>query len=147
MTFGELQTFCKEVKQIINSRPLGPNLSSEDPESTPLTPNHLIMGRATIEVPEGPFTETKLNRRFTFIQDLVNQWWKKWMSQVFPKYLASYKWTHERRNLQEGDVVLIYKEDVKRGKYQLGKVIEANISEDGLVCYILLLVLGTKSKI
>ena len=134
MTFGELQTFLKECKQMINSRPLGPNLSSEDPESAPpLTPNHLLMGRATIEIPEGPFTETTLNKRFIFIQNLVTQWWKKWMKSVFPYLLPSYKWTNKKRNLQPGDVVLIHKEDIKRGNYQLGKISAVSTSEDNMV--------------
>ena len=108
MTFGKLQTFAKEVKQIINSRPLG-SKSSGDPESAPpLTPNHLLLaGRSSIEIPEGPFQETKLNKRFIFVQNLVTQFWEKWMKTVFPKYIQSYKWTHEKRNLREGDVVLI----------------------------------------
>ena len=49
------------------------------------------------------------------------------------RYIQSYKWTHEKRNLREGDVVLIQKEDVKRGSFPLGRIKEVITSEDGLV--------------
>ena len=37
-----------------------------------------------------------------------------------------------------GDVVLIYKEDVKRGTYQLGKVKSVTLSKDNLVRKVIL---------
>ncbi len=49
LTFGQLLTFCKEAKQIINSRPIGPRLSDDPSSAPPLTPNHLLMaGHATV---------------------------------------------------------------------------------------------------
>ena len=55
LTFAQLQTVFYEVANIINSRPIG-IISGSDPEQpSPITPNHLILGRATAEVPQGPF--------------------------------------------------------------------------------------------
>ena len=134
MTFGELQTFCKEAKQIINSRPLGPRLSEDPTSAPPLTPNHLLLsGRSTVEVPQGEFKETSLNKRFIFVQNLVTAWWNKWYRNVFSSLLPSYRWDTQRRNLMVGDVVLIHKEGVKRGTYQLGKVKSVTLSKDNLV--------------
>ena len=55
------------------------------------------------------------------------------MKSVFPYLLPSYKWTNKKRNLQPGDVVLIHKEDVKRGTFQLGKISAVTASEDNMV--------------
>ena len=55
------------------------------------------------------------------------------MKSVFPYLLPSYRWTNKKRNLQLGDTVLIHKEDVKRGTYQLGRIKSVTTSEDGLV--------------
>ena len=40
----------------------------------PLTPNHLVLSCATIEAPQGPFTEKKSSRKWIkYIQSLVPQ--------------------------------------------------------------------------
>jgi hypothetical protein len=148
LTFGELLTFAKEVKAIINSHPIGPQ-SGEDPTTgPPLTPNHLFLaGRSTVETPQGDFQPTKLTKRFTFVQNLISEWWKKWYHLVFHSLSASYKWRNVTPNLRVGDVVLIYREGLKCGDYQLGKILEARKSEDGLVCKCLVeYVMGTVHK-
>ena len=126
LTFGNLMTMMKEVKNIINSRPLGPNLS-DDPSSGPaLTPNHLLLaGRATVEIPQGDLQETSLNKKYIFIQNLVKEFWKKWYRSVFPTLLPSYKWKNTTRNIQPGDVVLIYQESISKGSYPLGKYLRS----------------------
>ena len=55
LSFSQLQTVFYEVANIINSRPIG-IISGSDPEQpSPVTPNHLILGRATVDAPQGPF--------------------------------------------------------------------------------------------
>ena len=149
MTFGELVTFCKEAKNMINSRPLGPHLSSQDPESIPLTPNHLLIGRGTTDIPQGPFTESRLNRRHVFIQNLVSSWWRRWYRSIFPYLIPSHRWTKQARNFEKGDTVLIHREGIKRGTYQLGNVIEAIKSDDGFVrrCKVNYVVSGSKKTV
>ena len=134
LTFGNLQTVCKEVKNILNARPLGPNLS-DDPSSGPaLTPNHLLLaGRASVEIPQGDLQETSLNKKYIFIQNLVKEFWKKWYRSVFPTLIPSYKWRSTTRNIQAGDVILIYQENITRGSYPLGKVLKVMKSDDDLV--------------
>ena len=149
MTFGELVTFCKEAKNMINSRPLGPHLSSEDPESLPLTPNHLLIGRGSVEIPQGPFTESRLNRRYIFVQNLISSWWKRWYCSIFPYLIPSHRWTKKTRNLEVGDTVLINCEGIKRGTYQLGRVTETFMSDDGFVrrCKVDYVISGCKKTV
>ena len=53
LSWNEMSTIFAEVECLINSRPLGyPSNDPNDPQ--PLTPNHIILGRASATVPQGP---------------------------------------------------------------------------------------------
>ena len=73
LSFSELQLAMFEIANIINSRPIG-IISGSDPEvPNPLTPNDLLLGRSTNEVPQGPFnTDAKLTMIYLFVQSLVD---------------------------------------------------------------------------
>ena len=58
------------------------------------------------------------------IQDLVEEWWKKWYCQVFPNLVPAYRWQHKARELMKGDIVLMYDQNEVKGKYKLGRVAE-----------------------
>jgi hypothetical protein len=82
-TMGELGTIVAEAAQMVNSRPIARNTG--DPEyGGPITPLHLLLGRASVEVPQMRFNEMpKLTQRLQFIEEAKKQFWTKWMSQVF----------------------------------------------------------------
>ena len=134
LTFSELQLALYEIANIINSRPVGivPGSDSDDP--TPITPNDLLLGRSTNEVPQGPFhTNPSKTRRFTYIQNLVDEWWNKWYNLVLPSLVPSYKWQQRHRNVRKGDICLVrYKKSI-RATYRLGRVSEVKTGKDGLV--------------
>ena len=133
LTFSELQLAFFEISNIVNSRPIG-IIPSEDAEDvTPLTPNDLILGRSTNEVPQGPFnTNVSNTRRFQYIQSIVDDWWRKWYNLVLPSLVPSYKWQQKHRNVKIGDICLIQYKSI-RSTYRLGRVTEIKLSEDGLV--------------
>ena len=136
LTYGQLQTVLYDVANIINSRPIGITSGSDPEQPTSITPNHLILGRATADVPQGPFDIRKsrnTNRQFLFQQSLVDNWWKVWYETVFPHLVPSYKWLQRHRSIKVGDVCLIrYKNEV-RATYRLGCVENIKQGEDGLV--------------
>ena len=134
LAFSERQTAEFESANIINTCPSG-IVSGSDPEQpTPITPNDLILGRSTGEVPQGPFDNCRaVNRRFRFIQNLVTEWWESWYETVLPSLVPSYKWKQRHRNVAVGDICLIqYKKEI-RATYRLGRVIEVQKGDDGLV--------------
>jgi len=64
ISFSELQTVCFEVANLVNERPIGRH-PTEPEDGSYLSPNHLLLGRATSRVPAGPFKEpTNLKKRF-----------------------------------------------------------------------------------
>ena len=140
-TFSQLQMVLFEVANIINSRPIG-IVSGSDPEQPcPITPNDLILGRATSAVPQGPFdtkNSGKVTKQFRFLQSIVSSWWSTWYQTVFPSLVPNYKWLQRHRNVCIGDVCIIrYRNDV-RATYRLGCVTEVKQGSDGLVRTIVL---------
>ena len=78
-TFSELSTVLHETALIVNSRLLGVPGRAEDTEAgQPITPLHLMMGRATVDAPrvcsDRPVSPT---HQMQFLRDLRNQFWNK----------------------------------------------------------------------
>jgi hypothetical protein len=133
LTLGELNTVIAEAAQMVNSRPIAKNTC--DPETGgPITPLHLQLGRATVEVPNVKFEEAPhLTQRQQFIEEAKMQFWKKWMQQVFSGRMLNHKWVKTVRNVAVGDVVYLAEAENDDPTYRLGKVVEANPGEDGCV--------------
>ena len=101
LTFAELQTVSFEVADVINSRPIGIVTGSDPMQPAAITLNHLILGRATSEAVQGSLHNTKdVNKRFQFLQSLVDDWWKRWYESVLPSLVPSYKWYQRHRNVK-----------------------------------------------
>ena len=133
LSFSELQTTLFEVSQIVNQRPIGRILTETDDDKY-ICPNDLIIGRASPNVPQGPFKDRQsLKHRFDFIQRLVNQFWKRWYRDVFPNLIIRQKWHVDERNIKVNDVVLIQDSNALRGNYKLGIVTQIMPSDDGRV--------------
>ena len=134
LTFSELQLMLFEIANVINSRPIGTTPSSDPECPTALTPNDLLLGRSSNEVPNGPFESSPtIARRFKFVQSLVDDWWQRWYESVLPSLVPCYKWHQRHRNVKLNDVCLIRYKSKVRSSYRLGRVIEVHPSGDGLV--------------
>ena len=133
-SFGELQMIMFEIANIINSRPIGVASGCDLDDPKPLTPNDLLLGRATGEVPQGPFDSNRsITRRFRFLQQIITDWWDQWYRVVLPTLVPSYKWLQRHRNVQVDDVCLIRYGKDKRATYRLGRVKQIKKGSDGLV--------------
>ena len=129
-----LQMVFFEVANIVNSRPIGAISGSDPTHPTAITPNHLLLGRSTSEVAVGTFdTSGNANKRYKFLQTLIENWWKTWYETVLPSLVPCYKWQQRHRNVSVEDVCLIrYKNELK-GNYRLGRVKSVKHGKDGLV--------------
>ena len=135
LSWNEMATIFAEVKSIVNSRPL--TYLSDDPNDLrPLTPNHLLLGRASADVPHGPYEDTKnTHKRFQYVQTLVNNFWKRFITEYIPKLIATgrSKWQKKESQIKKDDIVLIVENNVPRGKWNLGRVLEVFPGKDGIV--------------
>ena len=103
----ELYTCLLEVANLLSQRPIG-RIPNDPDDGAYLCPNDLLLGRATSEVPQGPFQETKDPRqRVEFIQKIVNSFWRRWIRDVFPSFVPQKKWHMDRRNVQPDDTVIL----------------------------------------
>ena len=132
---SSLRTFLYETMAIVNSRPIT-TLHQGDPTSPqPLTPNNILTmkSKAALQPPPGIFTKEDvfLRKRWRRVQYLLEQFWARWRRE----YIASInrqKWRTPRRNLTAGDIVLLA-DSTPRNQWQLGRIIAATASSDGLV--------------
>ncbi|XP_062600981.1 uncharacterized protein LOC134262620 [Saccostrea cucullata] len=133
MTFSELQTVLFEVSNLLNERPIGTK-NCDPTEGTYFCPNDLLLGRASTRVPVGDWDDCKDPRiRWKFVQHMVNTFWRRWTRDFFHTLIIRQKWHHERRNIQNGDIVLVQDSNNVRGQWKLAQVSEANPGSDGKV--------------
>lgn len=127
-----MSTAFAEVECLINSRPLGyPSNDPNDPQ--PPTPNHIILGRATASVPQGPYREKRnLCKRYEFVQMLVNHFWKRFIRKYLPTLMKRAKWHSKTRQLQIGDVVLLVDYSAPRGKWEIARILKVFPGQDGV---------------
>jgi len=133
LTFSDMQTVLFEVSQLLNQRPIGAHPKKPD-DGIYLCPNDILLGHSSSSVPQGPFKERVSNKfRLDFLQSLVSAFWKKWSREVFPNMVMQPKWHTEKRNLREGDVVLVQDANLMRGKWRMAVVKLAVPSEDNRI--------------
>ncbi|XP_043241080.1 uncharacterized protein LOC122391342 [Amphibalanus amphitrite] len=129
-----LHTVITEAEAVVNSRPLT-YVSSEDDGLEALTPNHLLLGYRTVCLPPGVFSDrdTSSRRLWRQTQALADQFWARWLREYVPSLICRQKWTRETRNLARGDLVLLVEENMPRGRWPLGRVVEVMPGPDGRV--------------
>lgn len=122
-SFNELSTILYETALIVNSRPVGVKARSEEVEAGgPITPLHLLLGRATAEAPKIVSTRVGLMERLEFVDEVKRSFWKKWIAIVYQGLDRTYKWRKGERDLRPGDVVLLKDETRAYESYRLAKV-------------------------
>ena len=130
-----LRTFLAEAEAIVNSRPLTlENL--HDPESKPLSPNQILTMKTKVaSPPPGVFQGegTYARKRWRVVQHMASSFWSRWRKEYLQLLQCRQKWTGVKRNLQNGDVVLMKDEGTPRGQWPLGLVTDVHESKDGLV--------------
>ncbi|XP_066930773.1 uncharacterized protein [Clytia hemisphaerica] len=128
------RTFLVEVEGIINSRPLTTD-GLADPECPNiLSPiNLLTMKSNVISPPPGVFQRADIHcrRRWRRVQHLFNEFWSKWRKEFLSHLQSRSKWTNSKRNMKEGDVVLL-KDDSYRNEWKRAVVTRAHESDVGV---------------
>ena len=107
LSVPEFLTVCSEVSNLLNERPIGVKPSTDSTINI-LTPNSLLLGRATASNPLGcqPY-ETNIATRYHLVQSVVKDIWKRWTELYAPTLVAQSKWHTASHNLHPGDVVIV----------------------------------------
>ena len=135
LTYSELVTLLAEISYTINCRPIGVfGGNDQSDEIQPLTPNQLLLGRSSFDSKAPVYDlSTSLPKRVVYIKSLLDKWWTMWYQQVFPHLIPCKKWRTKGRNLEVGDVCLLYYPGALTGKYKLVRVVEVHPDPSGLV--------------
>jgi hypothetical protein len=84
-----------EAVQKINSRPITWNPRAE---GEPLCVQDLMLGRAKPGQVEVEFESgKKLTRRLENVQRAQQEFWKRWIEEVFPEKLRQSKWKQDKK--------------------------------------------------
>lgn len=79
-------------------------------------------------------TELNPRKRWRRIQELVRQVWHRWMCEWLPGLNVSIKWNRTHKDISEGKFVLVIEPNLRRGHWQLGRVLEIYSGKYGFVC-------------
>jgi hypothetical protein len=131
LSHEETITILAEAVHKINSRPITWN---PRPEGEPLCVQDLMLGRAKpgqveVKLESGK----KLTKRFEDVQRAQQEFWKRWIEEVFPQRLKQNKWKLEKRDLKKGDIVLRKDETAASQTYKYAKVVKVHAGTDGKV--------------
>ena len=129
-----IMTLICQVEAMLNARPL--TKVSDDPlDMNAPVPNHLLLLKSNESFPPGVFkrNDQYSQRRWRQIQYMAEMFWKRWVKEYLPILQSRQKWHAVKRNVAEGDIVLVVKQNIPRGDWPLGRIIEVNHGRDGLV--------------
>ena len=122
-----------EIANLVNQRPIG-RIPNDPDDGSYLCPNDMLLGRSSSNVPQGPFKATKNPRdRVEFVQRIVDSFWVRWTTDVFPLLIPRKKWSVDRRNIQVNDVVMTVDTNAVRGKWTIGRITKVHPGSDGKV--------------
>ncbi|XP_058816368.1 uncharacterized protein LOC131679652 [Topomyia yanbarensis] len=129
-----LRNMLAEIELIINSRPLT-ELPLDDELSSPLTPNHFLLGSSDGSKPPVTFEDSSyaLKHTWKMSQVYANRFWKRWIADYLPTLTRRTKWFCPAKPIEVGDIVVLVDETLPRNCWPKGRIIDAVRSKDGQV--------------
>ena len=131
-----LQTLLCEVEAVINNCPLTTESLSDPLSLLPLTPSTLLTGKTKLILPHpGKFQREDVycKLRWRRIQHIANEFWSRWSKEYLKSLQARQKWTCQRRDFTEGDIVLLKDDNTRRNKWPMARVTAARRDHQGQV--------------
>ncbi|KAL2076334.1 hypothetical protein ACEWY4_028086 [Coilia grayii] len=134
LTWGELQTLLYQAANLTNERPIDARAQEQENSIEYLTPNSLILGRASTGGDiSGLDLETHSWRRLRAIQIGVDRFWAKWRELAGPNLFIRQKWHRSERNVQVGDLVWVADPNALRSQFRLGRILSVYPDNKGIV--------------
>lgn len=134
LSYSEFQTTLCMAANLTNERPIDARVQSRDGCVQYVTPNSLLLGRAsqsgdlkTFDFSSYPY------KRLQVMQSEVAKFWRSWSQLAGPNLFVRSKWHAMERNVSVGDVVLLCDQNALRGQFKLGIVVGASPDHKGVV--------------
>ena len=126
ITDEELLTASVAVEGLINSRPLIA-VNEDDKGLGAITPNHFLRNRSAdngdlleSEISDGE----KVRKRWKRMLELREHIWSRWMKELVPTWCSRKKWTEEKKEVKQGDLMWILDRKNEYGKWPLAIIKE-----------------------
>ncbi|XP_017480988.1 PREDICTED: uncharacterized protein LOC108370215 [Rhagoletis zephyria] len=134
LSYEEFNTLLTEVEACVNSRPLCDN-PTDAGDIEALTPGHFIVGEPlkSIPEPEGQGFCGDLRQRWQAISAMRRHFWRRWEDEYLVSLQRRTKWFCSSRNIEEGDVVVVFSEPTPPTKWSLARVKKCHPGNDGHV--------------
>ncbi|KAL3205591.1 hypothetical protein MRX96_040767 [Rhipicephalus microplus] len=118
----------------MNARPITP-ISSDPEDPAILTPATLLSHKKGCASPTtGEIDTTNLYKRHWHqVQNMANQFWKRWCLTYLATLQERRKWQVRKKDIREGDVVLIRDKEANHNDWPIGVVTHSLPSADGMV--------------
>ena len=135
LTFEELATVLAQIEACLNSRPLVPMDVPDEDGIEVLTPGHFLIGRPLCALPDplSSHRNMSLLKRWDLCQNLLHHFWQRWSTEYLISLNKFNKWHHPTRNLQVGDVVVLWEETSIPTRWSLARMSQVHCGKDGLV--------------
>jgi hypothetical protein len=92
------------------------------------------LGKAGAGAPEFYFeTGQQLVKRFKAIQQAKEEFWNRWVKEVFPSLLERKKWFKYKRDAKVGDIILRKDETAAGQTYKYARITNVHIGSDSKV--------------
>ncbi len=119
---------------LANERPIDARTQSREYCLEYITPNSLLLGRASPRGDIGDFDFAGYPyKRLRVIQGEIKKFWGKWSQLAGPNLFIRSKWHTKERNVAVGDIVWVADQNALRSQYKLGRVIKVNADSKGIV--------------
>lgn len=124
LTFSEFLTALQLAANLANERPIDARVQSREGRIQYVTPNALLLGRASQDGDVRTFDFANYPyKRLQDIQTQVNDFWRAWSQLAGPNLFIRPKWHTHERNVAVGDVVWLCDQNALRGQFRLGRVV------------------------
>ena len=134
LTFSKFLTVLKLAANLANERPIDARVQSREDRIQCITPNTLLLGRATQTGDFKTFDYTTYPfKRLQEMQSQVGYFWKSWSQLAGPNLFIRSKWHTMERNVAIGDVVWLCDQNALRGQFRLARVVSVNADTKGIV--------------
>ncbi|KAK7898190.1 hypothetical protein WMY93_019043 [Mugilogobius chulae] len=134
LTFSEFLTALQVAANLANQRPIDAKIQSQEDRIEYVTPNSLLMGRASHEGDFRTFDfESYTYKRLQEIETQVNSFWRAWSQLAGPNLFIRSKWHTLERNVAVGDIVWLCDQNALRGQFRLGRIVAAVPDRKGVV--------------
>jgi hypothetical protein len=95
----------------------------------------LLLMKCNISIPPGVFDkkDNYARRWWRQVQYLADIFWRRWIREYLPTLQQRNKWQTKRQDIKIDDIVIITDDNISRGQWPLGRVIDVVKSRDGHV--------------